>query len=144
MDYTLQDYQADLSALGEVVDSPEFDPPGTRWTPTFPDEGKNALRELQHFQMRYGPAQGPDYLIRFNHLQTLLHQYFENLRRDDLVRPTHEPSLYVNQAFLEFLLAGFESPVPPVLFASHPLIEDGEWTSYPEIIAAFERWKATR
>jgi hypothetical protein len=152
MPYTLKEFSADLRAMPEVSDSPEFTLPESEWksvplqlggeTKRYIIREDNFLaREAHHFEDRYSRAHAPDYCHRFQMTRLLLDHQREQLQRDGIMVVRNDGQVEIKQAFLEFLLDGFREPQPPRLIATHPLISsEGEWLPYSDIIQSFEKW----
>lgn len=150
MPYTVQEFLADESAMPEI-NSAEWDLPESEWPRFHLTDTNETLaipmnnpmsRRTQHFFEKYGRKRGADNALRFELVTTFLADHGERLVQEGLaIYGPDGKSFAIHAGFLEFLLNGFQEPVPPVIFPKHIDANKVGELPYRKII---RRWHHTR
>lgn len=149
MAYSLDEFLTDMNTFSEV-NSSEWDLPKTEWPRVRLSDTKQTLvipmnnvmsRSMLYFFEKYGRKRGADNATRFHIVAGFCGRHRKSLTQQGLVINNPDSTVGVDKGFIHFLLAGFQEPVPPVVFGKHIDANRDEDLPYRKVMKKWQQVK---
>lgn len=149
MPYSLDEFLVDVNVFPEV-NSSEWDLPETEWPRVHLYDIKQSFvlpmnnvmsRSMLYFFEKYGRPRGADNAVRFHMVAGFCASHHKLLTQQGLVINNPDDTIEIHKGFIQFLLAGFKEPVPPVIFGKHVAANKDGDLAYRKVMKEWQQVK---